>query len=1003
MASESSSPESIFFAALEKPTAEEQAAYLDQACGADTKLRRRVDKLLSAQPHVGKFLEEPWTDLGDDSERESSQEGAGAVIGPYKLLQEIGEGGFGIVYMAEQLEPVRRHVALKIIKPGMDTRDVIARFEAERQALAMMDHSNIARILDAGATKSGRPYFVMELVKGVPITEFCDKNNFDTEKRLELFMTVCRAIQHAHQKGVIHRDIKPSNIMITLHDGDPVPKVIDFGISKAISQRLTEKTLFTRYGQMIGTPQYMSPEQAEMSGLDVDTRSDVYSLGVLLYELLTGTTPLEGEKLRTAGYAELVRMIQTEEPTKPSTRVSSLGDNQTVVCEQRSTDAKRLHQLFRGDLDWIVMKALEKHRDRRYQTASEFARDIERHLKDEPVLAGPPNAAYLLSKIVRRNKVAVVTASVVLAALIIGLVAALWGFVNANFHRGLAEDAKGVAVQQRDRAEIAEKQAIQQRDEAASATQLAEEAKQLADSQLQKVNRHVYLYHLENANRAIQANQFKLARQHLLDCKEQQRRWEWSLLESRTRFSELPGSEQPCFTNDGKYIVSIGFAGSLEDQGSVIIWNAATMAPVARLPPHDSRLISLALSSDDKWAVAGDTHGNLVLWDFDAREKKWTKKHHDKRFNGLAFSPDAKLIATANYDGFLKVVNVSDGEERFSIPLIRSNNQGNGADLPSLPAVAGHRSGGRKVMFSPDGRYLASGGELSVLVETASEKIIYEFPPYTEVPTFSPDGLQIATGNPVERSITLWDWDDKNKPTPRKTWQGDSSNRFHDLCFHSDGGQLVSAQGTHVSVWDITTTKRKMRLANIDTGHMTYWLALSPTDNVIACGCGSDREGTLWKYTGKDDSVNVVPLDMEPWLLEFSPDGKKIAIGSHRGQQGLSATVPEYSGPVVVLDSESGDCLCSIPRDCRGFCWMPNSQQIVITRDDENSHELYGCETADFVKEFAGDPNMGRPFVDQTGSQLKSVRFDGKNDRYVLQTWNMAANQQPDSVVFKAF
>ena len=301
-----------------------RSTYLDQVCGGDANLRSRVESLLEVHEQEREFLKsspqpEPTVDPSPLSE------GPGHEIGRYKLLQKIGEGGFGVVYMAEQHRPVHRKVALKIIKPGMDTKAVVARFEAERQALALMDHANIARVFDGGATESGRPYFVMELVKGVPITDYCDANNLSTDDRLKLFTTVCQAVQHAHQKGIIHRDLKPSNIMITLHDGQPVVKVIDFGVAKATNQQLTEKTLFTAYGQMIGTPQYMSPEQAEMSGLDVDTRSDVYSLGVLLYELLTGTTPLEGERLRTAGYAEMQRIIREEEPPKPSTRLSTVG------------------------------------------------------------------------------------------------------------------------------------------------------------------------------------------------------------------------------------------------------------------------------------------------------------------------------------------------------------------------------------------------------------------------------------------------------------------------------------------------------------------------------------------------------------------------------------------------------------------------------------------------------------------------------------------------------
>jgi eukaryotic-like serine/threonine-protein kinase len=372
-------------------------------------------------PHFGP------TAIGD-----KPPEQVGSVIGPYKLLQQIGEGGFGIVYMAEQETPVRLLVALKIIKPGMDTSQVIARFESERQALALMDHPSIARVLDAGATSSGHPYFVMELVKGVPITEFCDRNHLAPEARLKLFVDVCHAIQHAHHKGIIHRDIKPSNVMVTLHDRVPVVKVIDFGVAKATLQKLTEKTLFTAYGQMLGTPAYMSPEQAEMSGLDIDTRSDVYSLGVLLYELLTGTTPLEDRRLREAGYAEMQRLIREEAPPRPSTRLSSLGDSATVLAGNRGLDVRRLMQVLGGDLDWLVMKSLEKERDRRYDTPGSFAEDIERYLRHEAIIARPPSTAYRLRKFARRNRSAVVTAAAVVVALLVGTAAATWQALRAT-------------------------------------------------------------------------------------------------------------------------------------------------------------------------------------------------------------------------------------------------------------------------------------------------------------------------------------------------------------------------------------------------------------------------------------------------------------------------------------------------------------------------------------------------------------------------------------------
>jgi serine/threonine protein kinase/tetratricopeptide (TPR) repeat protein len=414
----------IFIAALQKDDADARRAYLAEACGSDATFRARVEELLAVHARAASFLESPPVGPAVTIDHPPAEK-PGTVVGAYKLLEQIGEGGFGVVFMAEQMQPVRRKVALKVLKPGMDTRQVVTRFEAERQALAIMDHPNIAKVLDAGMTPSGRPYFVMELVKGVPITDFCDRNHLPPRQRLELFVSVCQAVQHAHQKAIIHRDLKPSNVLVTVHDTAPVVKVIDFGVAKALGQELTDKSLFTGFAQMIGTPLYMSPEQAGQSGLDIDTRSDIYSLGVLLYELLTGTTPFTRERFQKAAYDEIRRIIREEEPSRPSTKLST-ADGLPTLAANRGTEPAKLTRMVRGDLDWIVMKALEKDRSRRYETANAFATDVQRYLADEPVQACPPSAGYRLRKFARRNKRALAMVAVAAAAVLIAASALGW-------------------------------------------------------------------------------------------------------------------------------------------------------------------------------------------------------------------------------------------------------------------------------------------------------------------------------------------------------------------------------------------------------------------------------------------------------------------------------------------------------------------------------------------------------------------------------------------------
>jgi serine/threonine protein kinase len=443
----------VFLAAIKLP-ADEREGYLQEACGDDPDLQRRVSALLQAQVELGSLHEAPAQTVD-----QPITEPPGTVIGPYKLIEPIGEGGMGTVWMAQQTDPVKRVVALKLIKAGMDSKQIIARFEAERQAVALMDHANIARVLDAGTTSAGRPYFVMDLVKGMPITKYCDEHHLTPRQRLELFIPVCQALQHAHQKGIIHRDLKPSNVLVALYDGKPVPKVIDFGVAKATGQSLTDKTLVTGFGAIVGTVEYMSPEQAEVNQLDIDTRSDIYALGVLLYELLTGSPPFTRKELEKAGMLEMLRVIREQEPSKPSTKLST-AEGLPNLAANRGTEPAKLTKLVRGELDWIVMKALEKDRNRRYETANGFAQDVQRYLADEPVLACPPSMRYRFRKFVRRNRGGLAAAALVALALVMGTVISIWQAVRATKAENLAQERFEAEKKALVRTEEARKQAV---------------------------------------------------------------------------------------------------------------------------------------------------------------------------------------------------------------------------------------------------------------------------------------------------------------------------------------------------------------------------------------------------------------------------------------------------------------------------------------------------------------------------------------------------------------
>jgi eukaryotic-like serine/threonine-protein kinase len=974
----------LFVLALEKP-AEKRTDFLDGACHGDPALRQRLESLLAAH-------EAPDESLPKDKETSAAKatvkldlpdapdEAVGQTLGRYKLMERLGEGGCGVVYVAEQTQPVRRRVALKVIKLGMDTKAVVARFEAERQALAMMDHPNIAKVLDAGTTDQGRPYFVMELVRGIRITDYCDQSQLSTNERLDLFIKVCQAIQHAHQKGIIHRDIKPSNILVTLHDGVPVPKVIDFGIAKATEGRLTDATVYTQLHQFIGTPAYMSPEQAEMSGLDIDTRSDIYSLGVLLYELLAGSTPFDAKELMASGIDQMRKTIREKEPVRPSTRFATLkGEELTTTAKRRSADKSKLMHQLKGDLDWIVMKCLEKDRTRRYDTATGLAADLKRHLNNEPVVARPPSTAYRIQKAIRRNKISFAAGAVVFGALFLGIIATTWQSVRATHakHEALAAQAQAVAAQaeeskQRQQADAARANEAGLRHQAEAAELAARQKAYAADMKL------VQLALAENnLGRAREM----LNRQRPQPGQKDLRGWEWrylwqfcqsdalyTLCQKTNEISSLSVSP------DGEWLA----VGTGMSSGPASVWNLRTHQEIA-CPAVDGKIKSITFSPQSSDLAILVVKTNLLyeldLWDVVAR-KMVSEFPLNGVCLGLSFSGDGRQLVTEcvqaneagpSTNGQITVWQMPDGKKLSEYPISPFDFEANSGTRLAVSrdgGIAAYAKPGRKVCVID----LATGKE-SWAAKAADDEYILCL-------AFSPDGKVLATGAGfVESDIRLWD-----VASGREIARLEGHRAFIGaLVFWPDGKTLASASGDQtIRLWDLTDISN-VPPARVLQGHKkeVWKLTLLPDNNTLVSG-SKDGSVLFWdaSATRSRHDYITLPEKVDSWV--FGPDGKSLLTANSQGRAWWTGTDFQEKEPLKKFDK---------------VWWDPSADcKRVAVVSSNNVIQVWDLEQENLLHQFAvptNYPAVADAFLDQDETLV--VTYAGSDD---MEEWDIASGEK---------
>jgi len=952
--------QAVFAEALDCGSSAARAAYLDATCGTDHVLRRRVEALLRAAESAGEFLEVPPEGLRGSTDsaalRNDLSEHPGDRIGRYKILERIGEGGCGVVYMAEQEEPIRRRVALKVIKLGMDTRQVVARFEAERQALALMEHPNIARVLDGGATQSGLPYFVMELVRGVRITEFCDEARLSTRSRLQLFVQVCQAVQHAHQKGIIHRDLKPSNILVTVNDGAPVPKVIDFGIAKATGQRLTDKTLFTHFHSFIGTPAYTSPEQAEMSSVDIDTRSDIYSLGVLLYELLTGKTPFDGDELLRSGLDELRRVIRETEPPRPSTRLARLaaadlrhlnsrfetGDSNSQGIARRLRPTNDLINAVRGDLDWIVMKCLEKDRTRRYETANGLAMDIQRHLNSEPVIARPPSRRYLLQKMAQRNRGALMAATTMLVVLLVAVLTLARSNANILQERNQKDEAlrersaaleaaRGSEQRAREQLFMSLQSQAQARRNSRQMGQRLESLAALAQAARIRITPELRDHaiaamaipdidqgpHWQGSSPGTVTSGFDALYQRSADVQPDGLIRIRSITEDREiqRLQSSPGDinwvpgRGIIFSPDGCFLAKVG------PDGQFGLWHGENGEKV--IGSQSEPCHAAAFSSDGRQiAIGGDS--SVACFDLATGQERHRWRVAAKPHT-LQFDPDSRRVAVGYSDAdTVSIYDAEDGRQVADLPV------GAGTEVvvawhPNgiLLAVAGsdphiqiwnvetqsqvstlesHVQQVTILSFHPDGELLISvSWDGARLWQPSPGRLLMRLP-LSGWTGFSADGRWAGwagTGSPSNHQAQLWGIvPSQEYRTFLNTFSGRSSV-FREGDLSPDGRLLALGASNGVGLWDV---EGGCEVARLELGDTAVVLFRAEGRELLTCGPSDGlRRWRIEVNTQPEGGFKVGPFHQIP--LPFAPD--RIALD--RNDQ-LLAVVGEWAGESLLLD-----------------------------------------------------------------------------------------------------